>query len=147
MRKILVIEDEPHDVTLVLEALSDVAPSDAVVIAHNGVEGLDYLRLQTGQKTSRPPSLVLLDVQRLEARGLAILDELKGDSALKSIPVVVMSSGDAEQDIRSSYEHGANAYIVKPQDPEAFLTSVRRVGRFWLKRNRAPRSHVAQSIR
>ena len=139
-KRILLVEDNPKDIELTLAALEHNRLANGVVVARDGVEALDYLRC-TGKFTGRepdPPVLVLLDLKMPKMDGLEVLRIVKHDAALKSVPIVVLSSSREEQDIVESYNVGVNAYVVKPVEFEGFLEVVRQLGLFWVVLNQSP---------
>ena len=140
MRRILLVEDNPKDIELTLAALEHHRLANGVVVARDGVEALDYLRC-TGKVSEREqgmPALVLLDLKMPKMDGLEVLRVVKQDSALKSVPIVVLTSSREERDILESYNVGVNAYVVKPVEFEGFLEVVRQLGLFWVTLNQPP---------
>ena len=139
--KILLAEDDPNDVKLTLLALDEYNLTNDVVVVRNGVEALDYLH-QRGAFTDRPegnPILVLLDNKMPKVNGLEVLGKIKSDPALKTIPVVMLTSSKEDQDIIESYNLGVNAYVVKPVIFQEFIEVVKRLGLFWILTNEPPR--------
>ena len=133
LKRILFAEDSPRDAELTLEALAAVHLANAVVHVRDGAEALDYLyrRGAFAGRTDSQPIVVLLDLKMPKVDGLEVLRQLKGDPALKTIPVVMMTSSREEQDLVRSYELGVNAYVVKPLKFQEFVTAVKQVGAFW----------------
>jgi CheY-like chemotaxis protein len=127
--EILIVEDNPDDVTLTLRALSKNNLANRVHVVRDGAEALDYLREHDR------PKVMLLDLKLPKISGLEVLQEVKGDPHLKAIPVVVLTSSREEPDIARAYELGVNSYIVKPVDFEQFLTAVSNAGLYWLLLN------------
>jgi CheY-like chemotaxis protein len=141
-KEILLAEDDPKDVELTLVALEEHNLANRVVVARDGAEALDYLR-RRGVYASRPPGhplVVLLDLKMPKVDGLEVLRQVKGDSALKTIPVVVLTSSRQERDIVESYDLGVNAYVVKPVDFDRFVKVIRQLGLFWVLNNESPAS-------
>jgi chemotaxis family two-component system response regulator Rcp1 len=131
--EILLIEDNPADVRLTREALKDAKVWNQVHVAPDGVEALAFLRRE-GKYVQMPrPDLILLDLNLPKKDGRAVLEEIKEDDALKHIPVVVLTTSQAEQDILASYRLRANAFVTKPVDLEQFLKAVRSIEQFWLE--------------
>lgn len=131
--EILLIEDSPADVRLTREALKDARVSNHVSVAVDGVDALDLL-FRRGKHTSAPfPDLILLDLNLPRKDGLQVLQEIKQDDRLRQIPVVVLTTSHADQDILRSYQLSANAYVSKPVDLEQFLEVVRSIEGFWLQ--------------
>jgi CheY-like chemotaxis protein len=141
-KEILLAEDDPKDVELTLAALEEHNLANRVVVARDGVEALDYL-YRRGAYASRPPGyplVVLLDLKMPKVDGLEVLRQVKGDSALKTIPIVVLTSSRQERDIVESYDLGVNAYVVKPVDFDRFVKVIRQLGLFWVLNNESPAS-------
>jgi two-component system, chemotaxis family, response regulator Rcp1 len=131
--EILLIEDNPADVRLTREALKDASVWNQVHVAPDGVEALAFLRRE-GKYVHMPrPDLILLDLNLPKKDGRAVLEAIKEDDALKHIPVVVLTTSQAEQDILASYRLRANAFVTKPVDLEQFLKAVRSIEQFWLE--------------
>ena len=128
---ILLAEDNPADVRLVQEVLRESKIANEVHVVRDGVETLDFLRRQ-GKFSSAPRAgLVLLDLSMPRKDGRAVLAEMKTDPELQRIPVVVMTSSPAEEDIVHAYNHHANCYIRKPVDFDRFRNVVREIEQFW----------------
>lgn len=138
--KILLAEDNAQDVELTLEALREINLANEVAVVEDGVEALEYLRRQGKWAGRAPghPAVVLLDLKMPRKDGMDVLRELKADPALRSVPVVMMTSSKEERDVVESYRLGVNAYVVKPVDFQQFLKSVRQVGLFWALINQTP---------
>ncbi|MBV8087231.1 MAG: response regulator [Chloroflexi bacterium] len=129
---ILLVEDSPSDVDLTREALEDAKVRNTLHVAEDGVEALEFLR-GVGRHTGAPrPDLILLDLNLPKKDGREVLAEIKADPDLKSIPVVILTTSEAEQDILRTYALHANCYITKPVDLEQFITVVRSIENFWL---------------
>jgi two-component system, chemotaxis family, response regulator Rcp1 len=130
--EILLVEDNPGDVRLMVEALKEVTVPNRLSIAHDGVEALAFLH-QKGQFTQAPrPDLIFLDLNLPKKDGRKVLAQIKTDVNLKGIPVIVLTSSQARQDIINSYGLYANCYVAKPVDLQDFLTILRLIERFWL---------------
>ncbi len=136
----LVADDDENDLHMIARALPRDEPACPVRFLHDGAEVLDYLyaRGQFAQPVPERPGLLLLDLHMPRRNGWDVLREVKGDACLRSIPIVIFSSSDREPDIRSCYELGATAYVVKPVDPAAFRQAVERIQAFWILCNRTP---------
>ena len=129
--KILLVEDNLGDVRLTIEAFKEGKVSNEISIVHDGVEALAFLR-QDGQYAGAPrPDIVLLDLKLPKKDGYEVLAEIKQDPDLKRIPVVILSSSEAERDILETYYQHANCYITKPVDLERFITVVKSIENFW----------------
>jgi CheY-like chemotaxis protein len=130
--EILLVEDNPGDARLMVEALREGKVLNHLSIARDGVEALAFLRRE-GQHARAPrPDLIMLDLNLPKKDGREVLAEIKADAMLKSIPVVILTTSQAEQDIVKSYNLHANCYINKPVDLEEFLTVLKSVEDFWL---------------
>ena len=130
--EILMVEDSPGDVRLTQEALRDAKVRNNFHVARDGVEALEFLRRQ-GDFTNAPrPDLVLLDLNMPRMDGREVLQEIKADPELRLIPVVILTTSKAEEDIVRSYELNANCYITKPVDLDQFMNVVRSIEEFWL---------------
>lgn len=137
--EILLVEDNPGDVDLTLEALEEAKLRNNVHVAADGVEAMEFLRREGPRGDAPRPDLILLDLNMPRMDGREVLRAIKEDPALKRIPVVVLTTSEAEQDVLDAYEHRANAYIVKPVDFEQFLRTIRSLEDFWLTVVRLPR--------
>lgn len=126
---ILLVEDNPGDVRLIREALNEQENTLALHVVKDGVEALEYL--ETNEQTNAYPAFILLDLNLPRKNGHEVLAEIKSHPALKQIPVIVLSSSSAEEDITKAYNACANCYIVKPLDLDQFLETVRRVVAYW----------------
>jgi two-component system response regulator len=140
LKRILLVEDSPRDAELVIDALTDGHAANEVVHVQDGTDALDYLyrRGEFADRTTSQPAVVLLDLKMRKVNGLEVLRQIKGDPALKLIPVVMMTSSREEQDLLKSYQLGANAYIVKPVQYQEFLDAVKQVSGFWAATNEPP---------
>lgn len=127
---ILLIEDSPSDVRLVREALKENSMSIEVTVARDGVEAMEYLRQAESGAVTRP-ALVLLDLNLPRKNGREVLAEVKASPNLRQIPVVVMTSSRADEDIQQAYELNANCYITKPADLPEYVKVVRAIENFW----------------
>jgi two-component system, chemotaxis family, response regulator Rcp1 len=130
---ILLVEDNPADMRLVSEALAEGGVPARLHWAASGEEALDFLRRQGAHGGQATPDLVLLDLNLPGLDGHEVLAAMKCDAALKRIPVVVLTSSSARQDVLAAYGAHANAYLVKPDDYEQFLAMVREMGAYWLR--------------
>jgi chemotaxis family two-component system response regulator Rcp1 len=130
--QILLVEDNPGDVRLTQEALKDGRVFVNLTVACDGVEAMEILRRQ-GKHADKPkPDLILLDLNLPRKNGREVLQEIKADDVLKRIPVIVMTTSKAEQDIHRVYNLNANCYVTKPVDLDEFLNVVRSIEDFWL---------------
>jgi len=131
--EILLIEDNPGDVRLTKEALKDARVSNNLSVAMDGVEALAFLRKQGKHAGVPRPDLILLDLNLPKKNGREVLEEIKREDSLRHIPVVVLTTSQAEQDVVESYRLRANAYVTKPVDLEQFLKVVGSIEQFWLE--------------
>jgi CheY-like chemotaxis protein len=140
LERILLVEDSPRDAELALEALAEHHLANEVVHVRDGAEALDYLyrRGPFAGRSSGQPAVVLLDLKMPKVDGMEVLRQIKGDPALKLIPVVMMTSSREEQDVVNSYHLGVNAYVVKPVQFHEFVDAVKRMGAFWAIVNEPP---------
>jgi CheY-like chemotaxis protein len=147
-KSVLLVEDNPDDVTLMLRALrrANLASEDQVAVARDGVEALEYLS-GTGPDAHGDaeglPAVVLLDLKLPKVNGLEVLRHVRADQKTKLIPVVIVTSSDEEHDVIEGYRLGANSYVRKPEDFDQFTEAVRQLGVYWLFLNRVPPRHVA----
>ncbi len=140
---ILLVEDEPDDEALTLRALKKSNIKNKVVVAHDGVEALDYLWGRgeyANRDTNSMPQVILLDLKLPKMDGLEFLRHIRSDKRTKLLPVVIMTSSKEEKDIINGYSLGANSYIRKPVDFEKFGEAVRQLGLYWMLLNEAPPS-------
>jgi DNA-binding response OmpR family regulator len=142
--RILMVEDDPKDVELTLTALEDYNLANEVVVTRDGQQALDYLHCRGEYKTrSRDnPAVMLLDLKLPKVDGLEVLKQVKSDSDLKVIPVVVLTSSKEEKDMVASYKLGVNAYVVKPVDFHEFVNAIKELGVFWAVINEPPPGSV-----
>ena len=130
---ILLIEDNPGDIRLTRIAFEEARVRNDLHVVQNGGDALDYLR-QRGEYSEVPrPDIVLLDLNLPGMSGFDILETVKKDVDLKAIPVIVLTSSDAEEDIVKSYEEHANAFLKKPVDADEFIDLARSLGEFWIQ--------------
>jgi two-component system response regulator len=140
VKRVLFADDSERDTELALEAFAEYRMCNEVIVVRDGVEALDYL-YRRGEFAGREeglPSLVLLDLKMPRLSGIDVLREIKGDPALRALPVVIMTSSREEQDLAACYELGANAYVVKPVKFQSFVEVVRQLGMFWMMVNEPP---------
>jgi CheY-like chemotaxis protein len=139
--EILLFEDNPNDIELILAALDEGDVVDKVNITRDGEQALDYLyRLGAhGSRLTGNPKVVLLDLKLPKVNGLEVLHQIKTDRNLRRIPVVIFTSSREERDLLRSYDFGTNAYVVKPISYQAFVEAIKEIGLFWGVINQAPR--------
>jgi len=140
VKRILLVEDSEHDIELTLAALEGHNVVNEVDTARDGAEALDFLyrRGAFAGRSDDLPVVILLDLKMPKIDGLEVLRQIKADSQLKKIPVVMLTSSREEQDLVRSYELGVNAYVVKPVNFQQFMESVKQLGCFWAVINEPP---------
>jgi len=134
---ILLVEDNPDDEALTLRALKKNNILNQVVIAHDGVEAVNYL-LGPDSANNPVPQIILLDLKLPKMNGLEVLKCLRSDERTKLLPVIILTSSREEQDLINSYDLGANSYIRKPVDFNQFIAAVQQLGLYWLVLNEIP---------
>ena len=130
-REILLVDDNPSDVRLTLEAFKDAKLANNVSVAGDGVEALEYLRRVGKYAGVVKPDLVLLDLNMPKKDGREVLEEVKNDPDLRRIPIVILTTSKAEADILKSYDLHVNCYIQKPVDYNEFVRMLRLIEDFW----------------
>ena len=138
---ILLVEDNPDDVTLTLRALKKNNILNEVVVAKDGVEALDYLfgaGIYASRDTSVMPVVTLLDLKLPKIDGLEVLKRVRANDKTKLIPIVILTSSKEENDLINGYSLGANSYIRKPVDFEQFNIAIRELGLYWILLNESP---------
>lgn len=140
LRRILLVEDNPNDVELTLEALAEHNLANTVVVARDGVEALDYLfkRKTFANRPAGNPAVILLDLKLPKLSGHEVLRTVRSDESLKTVPVVILTSSHEERDLVEGYQNGVNAYVVKPVDFHEFHDATKNLGVFWAVLNEAP---------
>ena len=137
--EILMVEDNPGDVRLTREAMKEAKVRNQLNVVGDGVEALEYLRRQ-GRFTDAPrPDLILLDLNLPKKDGREVLAEIKADPLLRSIPVVVLTTSNADVDVEQAYQLHANCYITKPVDFDQFMKVVQKIDDFWVNIVTLPR--------
>ncbi|MCU0550744.1 MAG: response regulator [Leptolyngbya sp. Prado105] len=140
-RVILLVEDNPDDEALAIRALKRHRIGNEIVVAHDGVEALDYLfgtGIYAGRDTTLKPSVVLLDLKLPRINGLEVLRRLRENDETKLLPIVVLTTSSEENDLLTSYSLGCNSYICKPVDFSQFSEAIRQLGMYWLLMNEPP---------
>ena len=145
--KILLVEDDPHDVELTLTALAENHLTNEIVVVRDGAEALDYLyqRGAYGSREAGNPAVILLDLKLPKVDGLEVLMRVKDESDLKTTPVVMLTSSREEQDLVESYNSGSNAYVVKPVGFGDFVEAIGELGLFWAVINQPPPASTGQT--
>lgn len=140
-RPILLVEDNPDDVSLTLRAFEKGNIANRVIVAEDGEEALDYL-FARGKYADRDPaampSFVLLDLKLPKVDGIEVLKEMRHNEKTKTLPVIILTSSRADIDVMNGYKWGANSYIQKPVDFSQFIDAVKQLGLYWLVLNEAP---------
>jgi len=140
-KTILLVEDNPDDEALAIRALQRYHISNEIIVAHDGVEALDYLfgtGTYAGRDLSAKPTVILLDLKLPRIDGLEVLRRLRDDDRTRLLPVVILTTSNEEQDMLSSYSLGCNSYIRKPVDFIQFSEAIRQLGMYWLLMNELP---------
>ncbi|OBK17300.1 response regulator [Mycobacterium asiaticum] len=137
---ILLVEDDPGDELITREAFEQNKLKNRLHVAHDGEEGLNYLYRRGSFEHAPRPDLILLDLNLPKYDGRQLLEKIKSDPDLCRIPVVVLTTSSAEEDILRSYKLHANAYVTKPVDLDQFITAVRQIDEFFLQVVRLPQS-------
>lgn len=137
-KNLLLVEDNPADVRLTQEALKQGQVPVNLSVVTDGVEAVDFLRRAGPYKDAPCPDLILLDLNLPRKNGREVLSEIKSDPELKRIPVLVMTTSKAQQDVARAYSLNANCYITKPMDLEDFMDVVRSIEDFWLDKASLP---------
>jgi len=138
-KKILLVEDNPDDQELIHMALAENRIDNMLVTVNDGTQALEYLSgtgRYAGRDLSDKPRMILLDLKLPKVNGLEVLQKMRADPHTQTIPVVVLTSSNEEEDIITSYRLGANSYIRKPVDFDRFTQAVKHLGLYWLSLNR-----------
>jgi CheY-like chemotaxis protein len=136
--EILLVEDDPGDELITREAFEHNKVSNRLNVARDGQEGLDYLYKRAAYQDAVRPDLILLDLNLPKYDGRQLLEKIKSDPDLCRIPVVVLTTSSAEEDVLRSYKLHANAYVTKPVDLDQFISAVRQIDEFFLQVVRLP---------
>jgi len=129
--EILLVEDNPGDVRLTIEALKEGKVSNNLAVVTDGVEALDYLHRRGNFRDVSVPDIILLDLNLPRMDGREVLREIKAHDKLRRIPIVVLTTSSAEEDIVRSYDLHVNCYITKPVDMDQFIEAVKAIDQFW----------------
>jgi CheY-like chemotaxis protein len=140
IKRILLVEDDPKDIELTLNALSEFNLANKIVVARDGVEALDFLyrRNAFAQRLEGNPVVILLDIKMPRMDGLQVLKHLKADEQMRLIPIVILTSSRESRDLEECYRLGVNAYVVKPVRFTEFANAVKEIGVFWALINEPP---------
>ena len=144
LKRILLVEDDPKDVELTLNALDEYNFANKVEVVRDGVEALDYLfrRESFAERPAGNPVVILLDLKMPKLDGIQVLQQLKADEQMRLIPVVVLTSSRESRDLKECYQLGVNAYVVKPVRFHKFVEAVKQIGIFWALINDPPPGSV-----
>ncbi len=137
-KTILLVEDNPDDVKLTLRAFTRSNILNPIVVAHDGIEALDFLfaRGAYSERADKPlPTLIILDLKLPRLDGLGVLKAMRADERTKLIPVVILTSSKEDEDVVSGYALGANSYVRKPVDFAEFLEAAKLIGMYWMMTN------------
>ena len=142
LRPIVLVEDDPKDAELALNALAEYHVANRVRHLRDGAEALEYLyrRGQFAGNSDSPPAVILLDLKMPKMDGVEVLRQIKSEPQLKTIPVVIMTSSREDRDLERCYELGANSYVVKPVKFHEFVEAVKQLGVYWAALNEPPPS-------
>jgi len=141
--EILLVEDNPSDAELVEEALAAWKAPNRLRVVDDGDKALRFLHRYPPYSEAATPDLILLDLNLPKKDGIEVLREVKGDSRLVLIPLIVLTTSDRENDVRKAYSLHANCYLTKPLEIDAFIDKVRSIEQFWLTHARLPHALTA----
>jgi len=140
IKRILIVDDSPKDVELVIAALAEKNLANEVDVAEDGIEALDYLN-KLGKFATRAngnPAVILLDIKMPKMNGIEVLKHIRSTPEFKMIPVIMVTSSREERDLVESYKLGANSYVVKPVDISQFIDAIKILGQYWAVINLPP---------
>ncbi len=140
LKPILLVEDNPKDLELTLAALERSQLANEIIVCRDGAEALDFLYRRGAYEGREPrdPAVVLLDIKLPKVDGLEVLAKVKGDPAMRALPVVMLTSSREESDLVRSYQLGVNAFVVKPVGFKEFFSAIQDLGVFWAVLNEPP---------
>jgi two-component system response regulator len=144
-RSILLVEDNPDDAALTIRALKKNQVVNDLVVVHDGLQALDYLLGEgtfVGRDTTHMPQVILLDLNLPKLDGLGVLKRIRSDPRTRMLPVVILTSSNEEQDRIAGYGLGANSYVRKPVDFDAFVAAAAQLGLYWLVLNEPPPGRI-----
>jgi two-component system response regulator len=144
-RSILLVEDNPDDAALTIRALKKNQVVNDLVVVHDGLQALDYLLGEgtfVGRDTTHMPQVILLDLNLPKLDGLGVLKRIRSDPRTRMLPVVILTSSNEEQDRIAGYGLGANSYVRKPVDFDAFVAAAAQLGLYWLVLNEPPLGRI-----
>lgn len=145
-KHILLVEDNPKDIELTLNALEECNLTDEVVIAHDGAEALEHLfhRESFSKSPAENPVVILLDLNMPKLGGIQVLEKIKSDEKMKFIPVIIFTSSRKPSDLEKCYKLGVNAYVVKPVHFTQYKETIKQIGIFWALINEPPPSSIGR---
>ena len=136
---VLLVEDNPDDIYFIRTVLEESQTPKKLYVARDGQEALAFLRREDVHEKAPRPNLILLDLKLPKLSGLEVLEQIKADDDLRAIPVVVLTTSDADEDMLASYDRFATSVITKPHDLKAFKAVMKQIEHFWLKTVQLPR--------
>ena len=144
LKRVLLAEDDPRDIELTLSALAEHNLANEVIVVRDGVEVMDFLRCKGAFALRTPglPVVLILDIKMPKVDGVEVLSAIKGDDALKSLPIVMLTSSQQTSDLDRCYRLGVNAYVVKPVNFQDFVKAVKEIGVFWALVNKPPPASI-----
>jgi CheY-like chemotaxis protein len=144
LKRILLVEDDPKDIELTINALGEYNLANEIAIAHDGVEALDYMYRRGAFESISDgnPIVILLDLKMPKVDGIQVLNQLKSDERMRSVPVVILTSSRETRDLDECYKLGVNAYVVKPVRFAEFIEAIKGIGVFWVLINEPPPGSV-----
>jgi len=144
VKRILIVDDSPKDVELVIAALAEKNLANEVDVAEDGEEALDYLykRGKFIDRENSNPTVILLDIKMPKMNGIEVLKHIRSVPEFKMIPVIMVTSSHEERDLVESYKLGANSYVVKPVDIVQFIDAIKTLGQYWVVINQLPPKHL-----
>lgn len=139
IRRILIVDDSPKDIELIISALSENNLGNEIDVAEDGEEALDYLYKRGAfSHIVKLPAVVLLDIKMPKMNGIEVLRHVRSKSRFKGIPIIMLTSSSEEKDLAECYKLGANSYVVKPVDIIGFMNAIKSVGHYWFVTNQPP---------
>lgn len=142
---ILLVEDNPDHVELILKAMGHTDFTDEIHVVGDGDKALDFLFQRGDYADAWRPCLILLDIKLPTVNGIEVLERIKADPNLRSIPVIMLTTSAGEQEIEKSYNFGANSYVVKPVDFDQLVNAIQSLKEFWLVINSLPKARMEMS--
>jgi CheY-like chemotaxis protein len=140
-RPILLVDDNPDDIMIAKRAIKECDIRNKVYVTHDGDEAIQFLRKEGNYKDVPTLGLVILDLNMPKVDGFEVLETIKGDDRLKSIPIIVLTSSSRPEDIERAYQLGCNSFIVKPLSFEDFIEAMMEIKRYWLSLSKLPSNY------